>query len=106
MFFFSCVQVQKNKDGIPRAFGWRSRGVQCGWQSVPGIKRERQSVPGISREQQHRVRSEVSVTRTRKFGRVVKALALGASLERGVGSNPTACTFCAVVPRVLGWLSR
>ena len=24
----------------------------------------------------------------RKFGRVVKALALGASLERGTGSNP------------------
>ena len=29
----------------------------------------------------------------RKFGRVVKALALGASLERGVGSIPTACSF-------------
>jgi hypothetical protein len=27
----------------------------------------------------------------RKFGRVVKALALGASLERGMGSNPIAC---------------
>ena len=27
-----------------------------------------------------------------KFGRVVKALALGASLERGMGSNPIACT--------------
>jgi hypothetical protein len=26
-----------------------------------------------------------------KFGRVVKALALGASLERGMGSNPIAC---------------
>ena len=31
----------------------------------------------------------------RKFGRVVKALALGASLERGTGSNPVACIhFC------------
>ena len=29
----------------------------------------------------------------RKFGRVVKALALGASLERGTGSNPVACRF-------------
>jgi hypothetical protein len=29
-----------------------------------------------------------------KFGRVVKALALGASLERGMGSNPIACIFC------------
>ena len=28
-----------------------------------------------------------------KFGRVVKALALGASLERGVGSNPTVTFF-------------
>ena len=28
-----------------------------------------------------------------KFGRVVKALALGASLERGTGSNPVACIF-------------
>ena len=28
-----------------------------------------------------------------KFGRVVKALALGASLERGMGSNPIACIF-------------
>ena len=28
----------------------------------------------------------------REFGRVVKALALGASLERGMGSNPIACT--------------
>ena len=28
-----------------------------------------------------------------KFGRVVKALALGASLERGTGSNPVACNF-------------
>jgi hypothetical protein len=27
-----------------------------------------------------------------KFGRVVKALALGASLARGMGSNPIACT--------------
>ena len=27
-----------------------------------------------------------------KFGRVVKALALGASLERGMGSNPIACS--------------
>ena len=27
-----------------------------------------------------------------KLGRVVKALALGASLERGTGSNPVACT--------------
>ena len=45
-------------------------------------------------------------TRTRKFGRVVKALALGASLERGVGSNPTACTFWVAGCRVLGWLSR
>ena len=26
-----------------------------------------------------------------KFGRVVKALALGASLERGMGSNPIVC---------------
>ena len=31
----------------------------------------------------------------RKLGRVVKALALGASLERGTGSNPVACSlFC------------
>ena len=30
---------------------------------------------------------------SRKFGRVVKALALGASLERGMGSNPIACIF-------------
>lgn len=29
----------------------------------------------------------------RKLGRVVKALALGASLERGTGSNPVACIF-------------
>jgi hypothetical protein len=29
--------------------------------------------------------------RDSKFGRVVKALALGASLERGMGSNPIAC---------------
>jgi hypothetical protein len=28
-----------------------------------------------------------------KFGRVVKALALGANLERGTGSNPVTCTF-------------
>ena len=28
-----------------------------------------------------------------KLGRVVKALALGASLERGTGSNPVACNF-------------
>ena len=28
-----------------------------------------------------------------KLGRVVKALALGASLERGAGSNPAACNF-------------
>jgi hypothetical protein len=28
-----------------------------------------------------------------KFGRVVKALPLGASLERGTGSNPVACNF-------------
>lgn len=31
-------------------------------------------------------------TRRRKFGRVVKALALGASPARGMGSNPIACT--------------
>ena len=29
---------------------------------------------------------------SRKLGRVVKALALGASLERGTGSNPVACS--------------
>ena len=28
-----------------------------------------------------------------KFGRVVKAVALGAILERGMGSNPIACNF-------------
>ena len=27
------------------------------------------------------------------FGRVVKAVALGAILVRGVGSNPTGCSF-------------
>ena len=31
-----------------------------------------------------------------KFGRVVKALALGGSLERGTGSNPVACSFFKV----------
>ena len=31
-----------------------------------------------------------------KFGRVVKALALGASLERGMGSNPIACMQCCI----------
>ena len=40
-----------------------------------------------------RSRVRVLFTTLCKFGRVVKALALGASLERGVGSNPTACTF-------------
>ena len=33
----------------------------------------------------------VDLNPNRKFGRVVKALALGASLERGTGSNPVAC---------------
>lgn len=33
-----------------------------------------------------------SKSRSSKFGRVVKALALGASLERGMGSNPIACS--------------
>ena len=31
-----------------------------------------------------------------KFGRVVKALALGANLERGTGSNPVTWTFVFV----------
>ena len=34
-----------------------------------------------------------SKSRSSKFGRVVKALALGASLERGMGSNPIACSY-------------
>ena len=33
----------------------------------------------------------------REFGLVVKALALGASLERGMGSNPIARTILLVV---------
>ena len=33
----------------------------------------------------------------RKLGRVVKALALGANLVRGTGSNPVACNFCCVL---------
>ena len=44
-----------------------------------------------------------------KFGRVVKALALGASLERGMGSNPIACRFyfaaewgCSSLGRAVG----
>ena len=38
-----------------------------------------------------------------KFGRVVKALALGASLARGMGSNPIACTLLFVsVTSVMG----
>ena len=37
--------------------------------------------------------SQPSIIGRSKFGRVVKALALGASLERGTGSNPVACIF-------------
>ena len=45
----------------------------------------------------------LSVSMVGKFGRVVKALALGASLARGMGSNPIACTLLFVrITSVMG----
>ena len=45
----------------------------------------------------------LTVSMVGKFGRVVKALALGASLARGMGSNTIACTLLFVsVTSVMG----
>ena len=43
------------------------------------------------------------MVRGRKFGRVVKAVALGAILVRGRGSNPLACNFFLLVVVLSFW---